>query len=302
MLDPRNADARTLHIRTTLDAKCEERARTAQIGRDVLALREHRPAREPSLVRRARLRRVEDEVLSRARAVEDRGASDLRRVLVWMREGDRGARPGTWDTWETRKGRRKLGTGGPAGAARVRVNIALRLLPSQPVGELLQLDEIGHGSNGQQLHTLSFQIQLTRRFNGWFGWGQRHIWSRDPGAGTTRRVLPGFLCRFRFRIYKVLLSVSFVMIRPPQHGLPPYLSYLVQSWDVSRVAQRPRVRVHGTTLFSYSLRGGACRCEALGRLRAGQVFVAVARETMAREAMGPMANPGVVQHDWVLYS
>ena len=147
VLDPRSADARALHIRTTLDAKCEECARTAQIGRDVLALWEHRPAREPSRVRRARLRGVEYEVLSRARVVEDCGAPDLRRVLVWVGKGDRGARPGAWDTWDARKGRRKLGAGWPAGAAWMRVNITFRLLPSQPGGELLPLDEIGDGSN-----------------------------------------------------------------------------------------------------------------------------------------------------------
>lgn len=55
VLDPRSTDADTLHIRATLDAKCEERARAAQVSRDVFALWEHRPAGEPSRIRRARL-------------------------------------------------------------------------------------------------------------------------------------------------------------------------------------------------------------------------------------------------------
>jgi hypothetical protein len=159
VLDPRSADADTLHILAPIDAKREERARTAQVGRDVLALWEHCPAREPGLRRRPRqLGGVVHQVLARARVVEDGGAPDLRRVLGWAWEGDRGVRPGAWDTWGTREGRRELGTGGPAGPACVCVDVVTRLLPSQPAGELVPLHEIGDSNSGQPC-TLCFQIQ-----------------------------------------------------------------------------------------------------------------------------------------------
>lgn len=206
VLDPRSADARALHISTTLDAKREERARAAQVRRNVLAPREHPPAREPNWQLLLLLR-------TRARVVEDRGAADLRRVLGWVWEGDRGARPGAWDTWDIRKGRRKLGARGPAGAAWMHENIPMCLLPSQPAGELVPLFPpvpIDDGSGGQQLCTLSFQVQQTGGFDGRFGWDRRHFfWGRDRRAGTARRVLLHFLCGIWFRVYKVFIMRQF---------------------------------------------------------------------------------------------